>query len=211
MIDTAAPVVTKTEVDAYSLRDALTACLLSVGKDVTRPVLTQVCVEKRGGSIVLTSTDSYRLTEATVQATDASADDWSILLSTDDAKRVQSSLPKRNGRSLPLDVTIALDGDSWHTFSTRETQVRVSCDAPGARSAHSNFPKCEKLFPTETGEVASIRFDPASMIDLCKMPGRNKREAVHLEFVSELKAFVSKWEGDGVAYRHLIMPVRPGR
>ena len=83
-----------TTIPCNVLRDALTACLLSVSKETTLPILRTVRVVKTGSELVFTSTDRYRLTRVTVTLTDDDSLDFDILLDRDDIPRILTLAPK---------------------------------------------------------------------------------------------------------------------
>jgi DNA polymerase III sliding clamp (beta) subunit (PCNA family) len=195
-------VVTSTAVVGdRDLRDALSATLLSASKDVGLQPLCAVRVVRTGTTLTLTSTDRFRLTIATVETTEApGGDDFDLLVSTDDVKRIVAALPKRTARGVSLPVTLTALADSV-TVTTYDSTIAV-------RPVDAAFPNVERIVDGLTdGEVAVFGFNAAYMADLCKMP-RARNEPVRVQFQSEVKPLRSTWTFEGVSYLHVLMPLR---
>lgn len=205
----------RTVVSSDNLRDALTACMLSVSTNDTLPVLMTVQIEKRDGELVLRSTDRFRLTRVTIKldAGDMPSPNWVVLVASDDVKRVLSTIPKpKRGLSLPVSLSWLDDGGRDYSgrvvnglsVDTGETGMRVQSYDAG------EFPRTDGLIPSDdsdTVETGEIAFDPKQLIDLCKMP-RGKGESVRLRMRGTNKGVMSVWGDDTVRYEHLLMPKR---
>lgn len=198
------------------LRDALTACMLSAGKDDTLPVLETVQIQKLDRTLIVRSTDRYRLTRVTItlDPEDMPSPDWTVLVATADVKRIIASLPKSRRNVSPVPVALSWLEDGGRDYAGCAVHgLSVDTGEMGARvqSFEGDFPKVDMLFPaddTDTVEMGEMGFRPAQLIDLCKMPGRRKDERVALRFRGDGKGAVSVWGDDMVRYEHLIMPVR---
>lgn len=202
MTVTAERVETVATVKPGDLRDALTACLLSAGKDMTLPVLISVQVEKTGRELIFRSTDRYRLTRVTVKLDDTAdqAPDFVTLISAADAKRVLASIPKPTRYGLDLPVTVAMI-DGMLTVDTSGAVMRLE-------PLTGEFPRTDQIWPATVAAIEGIGLDPKYLTDLAKMPGRAKKEPVRFEFAGPGKPVSSRWESGDVSYEHLLMPVR---
>lgn len=199
---TETPVATKVAVDAFKLRDALTACLLSTDKAKLLPILAAVQIVKAGGTLTLTSTDRYRLTRATITLADADFDEWTALIDKEDVKRLLTALPKKVARWTAFGSVASLTFNSPRlVLNTYESEV-------SAQNVEGTFPKVASVIDGETEAAEMASFNPAFMIDLCKMPGRDRNQPVRLSMNGPNKPVHSKWENNGVEYLHLIMQVR---
>lgn len=201
-------------VTANHLRDALTACMLSVGKDATLPTLMTVQIEKRAGELVFRSTDRFRLTRVTVtlDAGDMPSPDWTVLVASEDVKRILSAIPKGHVHAVPValewldDAGRDFGGHAVHGLSvdTGETGMRV-------QAYDGDYPRMDNLVPsddTDTVEMGEVRFDPKRLADLCKMPGRLKTDSVSLRLRGDGKGAISVWGDDTIRFEHMIMPHR---
>lgn len=206
----------RTMVGAGDLRDALTACLLSAGKDSFLPSLMSVQIEKRAGELVFRSTDRFRLTRVTVtlDSDDMPSPDWRVLVSVADVKRVLSTVPKprRNGSDSPVALSW-LDDGGRDAGGHAVNGLSLDIDGAGVRvqSIDADYPRVDSLIPTDdsdTVQMGEVLFDPARMADLCKMPGRGKNEAVSLRLRGDRKGLVSEWGSETVRFVHLLMPCR---
>lgn len=206
----------RTMVAAGNLRDALTACMLSVGTEDHLPVLETVQIEKRGLELILRSTDRFRLTRVTVRldADDMPSPDWTVLIDSGDVKRMLAAIPKPKRYPVPAPVSLSWLDDGGRDaggHAVHGLSVDTGVTALRVQSFMGDFPRTDSLIPAndlDTSEVGAIGFNPKYMTDLCKMPGRDKNQPVRLRFRGEGKGAVSVWGDDEVRYEHLLMPVR---
>lgn len=191
-----------TVVPPQALRDAFTACLLSVSKDQFLPVLAAVQIEKTGAELIFRSTDRYRLTRVTITLDDVSkaAPDFVTLIDAADVKRVLTAIPKPVRHETVISVALTIDDGSL-VVDTGQAVMRV-------QPVDGEFPRTEALWPAEAQAIEEIGLDPKYLIDLAKMPGRAKNEPVRFRFNGPGKPMVSEWSDDDVAYKYLLMPAR---
>lgn len=203
-------------VAAGHLRDALSACMLSVGKDATLPTLTTVQIEKRAGELIVRSTDRYRLTRVTIalDAGDMPSPDWTVLVASEDVKRILSAIPKPRTNVHAVPVTLEWLDDAGHDLAGHAVHgLSVDTGAGGMRvqAFEGDYPRMDNLIPsddTDTVEMGEIRLDPKRLADLCKMPGRGKFDSVSLRLRGDGKGVVSVWGDETIRYEHLLMPCR---
>lgn len=205
--DTAVAVSTAVVGDR-DLRDALSATLVSASKDSGHQMLCAVLFTRKGSTLTLTSTDRFRLTIAEVKTTEApEGEDFNVLVPTDDVKRIVAALPKRTARGVALPVTLTVSRQVSNPLA--EGIVVTTYDSTmTVRVVDGIFPSLAPIVEGFTdGEVSDYGVNPGYMTDLCKMP-RAKNEPVRMEFQSATKPFRSTWTFEGVAYLHVLMPVK---
>lgn len=190
--------------DTYGVRDALTATLLSVGGKDAMPVLQTVRIVAAGDTLTFTSTDRFRLTIASVPATGVAP--FEALVSSDDAKRIVTALPKRSARRAygtpPPSVAFRFDG------------VAVTVIAEGStatlRHLDDQYPNVTNIVTGWTSaETDMIGVNPKFLADFAKMPRENA--PAELQLAGNCKPMRSEWTAHGVNYLHIIMPVRINR
>ena len=77
-----------------------------------------------------------------------------------------------------------------------------------AKPVEGEFPKVASIITENTEAVEHIRFNPAFLTNLCKMPRAGKNDPVQLTFDGNRKPMRSEWSVDDVKYTYLLMPVR---
>ncbi|GAB3830135.1 hypothetical protein [Kribbella italica] len=191
----------RTLVPATHLRDALSAALLSAGKDVFLPILAAVQVEKCGGELIFRATDRYRLTRVTItlNSEDAPSPDWMVTLSAADVKQLVNALPKPKKGQAPAPVALTVEDGILHA-DTGQAELRL-------KPLDGDFPKVDGIIPTEINPVDEIGFNPKYLADLGKMPGFDGNQSVKLRFNGP-KAMRAEWGSDDVQFVYLLMPVR---
>jgi len=197
--------VTRVVAGSWDVRDALTATHVSTGNAYDTPeVLKSVRIVKAGSELSFTSTDRWRLTVATLtlEADDNASDapDWDALIHRDDVKRLIAALPKRATRGVAMPISLTLTGRML-TLDTGESTVSVSVQ-------DGEFPKLASIIVSTTSPTESIAFNPGFMVDLCKMPGRERNVPVRLSLDGTTRPLRSGWQAGAVSYWHVIMPVR---
>lgn len=205
------------ELSAVALRDALGACLLSVGKDGTLPVLETVHVVSDGTSVVFTSTDRFRLTRVTVPtvADNGTGPSFDVLVESGDVKRLVTAI-KETARM--VERNYALKGGAFLSVEGGRLTLRdLDGSVTSARTyTDGQFPKVDGIIPDGMADTAptahTVAFNPKFLGELCKMPGRGKGEPVSLSFPGGPdKPCVSTWthcDDDAVEFVHVLMPVR---
>lgn len=225
MVETQTRAVEAVELSAVALRDALGACLLSVGRDDTLPVLTTVHVVSDGSTVTFTSTDRFRLTRVSVPtvADAGTGPAFDVLVVADDVKRLVTAIKETakmaERNRLKSGAQLAVEGDR---LVLRDWYGGVT----SGRTFEGEFPRVDSIIdglsvPDEHTEPTAhtVAFNPAFMADLCKMPGRlrgGRRSVadgpVKLSFPGGPdKPCVSRWshcDDDAVEFVHVIMPVR---
>lgn len=193
----------KTVVPAILLRDALLACSLTMCDD-TMPILNGVQVVRAGDWLTLTSTDRYQLTQATIKVPipeEASPDDWEVGVARPDVKRLLAVLPKRTERSA-WEADLVFEGGLL-ILHTPDSQVMVT-------PVKGEYPKVSAIIDRHVVAPAEkVAFNPACMVNLCKMPGRDRNQPVILRMGGLGKPMLSRWGSldDGVQYLFMLMPI----
>lgn len=207
---------------ASAWRDALAAVLLSVGKDMTLPVLQTVKVDVNAHAVTLTSTDRYRLTRVTVPVKGDDQEQpvapFTVLLPTKLVKRMHGivkAVKVATGEPFTLTHGPALDGVRfaalWSgasvagmTYTDVYPQVDRIIESAGLSNGTTSMP-----------DRLTVGIDPRYLADLCKMPressgsGKSRRpEPVKLSIGDPGKPVLAKWELNGASYTHILMPVR---
>ena len=196
VLNEAATTVTPVTLSPASLRNALSACLLTAARASNAlPVLEAVHVAKTGDQLVFRSTDRYQLVVVTVTLQGAPDGDWTTLIPAVDAKRAVTALPK-TARDLVI-ATIAPD----------------TIDLPGVSTLRflpqdGDFPRTAQIIPTVTEPVEEIDLSTKSLADLARMPGRSANEPVRLVFAGPQKPVRCEWGNDDVRYLYLLMPTK---
>lgn len=187
----------------YHLRDMIESVVLAAGKDTTLPTLCAIYFEwEKAGRLMLTSTDRYKLINATLPI-DKPSDDGAFLLQKNDALALAKMLPKKPARSYGPDphCIVELDGDKV-TFSwTGGTAVFEN--HPG------EFPKYQGLFPDKAVETDWVNINVAENLAFLAKIKTTKVWTFMLTGQNRAVLATAKpdMESDP-SYRALIMPVR---
>ena len=211
-------------IPAHTLRDLLAGTVLAATKDTTLPVLHSVhlawaptpgsedSTDERAGTLVATATDRYRMHEGRVAV--VLGDDETTgeaIVDRRDVEALVKTLPKPvSHRGIAPDAVVELDGD----------KLVVECDGNTRRLplVDAAFPKVANLWPADDSRatVDEVMVNPLFIADLGKVPlGRGKfwcwnfTASRHGQGPTLVRPAVGEEHPD-IAWRALIMPVRPG-
>lgn len=202
-----ASVMTTIVVQAGALRDLLTGCLLSVGKDYALPVLTMVQLRAAGGSLRAACTDRYSLVRGEVKAT-IEGEDVEVLVPAELASRIVKLTPKAP----------RFGAEAWSATLTVEYSVAALPATLTGRWLDGTvvagdlgvgaFPKVDALFPEgEPVPTGEVMFNPAKLAALSKLPRAHNLAPLQLTFHNRGMAVLTV-EHDSVEWNALLMPVR---
>ena len=197
-------VTTFAGIDARTLRDAVRAVTLAVGKDDALPTLQAVQIGLSGGVMTLAAADRYRLHVVTVAGIDAPDVDPVLVRGRDLLATVKAwKVPARAFWSAVVDFTPDGLGLRWDSGSWVLPYV------------HGEFPKWASLVPDverERDGITAWATNPAYLADALDAAGiaagKGGPVTVHLNDSPTRPVLVTGGKRDALHVSALVMPVR---
>jgi len=186
-------------VSAESVRELLAGAATQAHTKEDLPALNCVKIYSESGRLYAVATDRYRLIEGSVESEGELGE---TILRLADIKRILDLLKAKSLDRMP--VTINRVGDL--------VSVAVAGDSLTARTWDCNYPPHAQLFQAgDPVAVDKITFNPAFFADYAKvekLAGRKGSAGVTVSFYGERKPIGIHLNGEKVAWRALLMPMR---
>jgi DNA polymerase III sliding clamp (beta) subunit (PCNA family) len=186
-------------ITAEALRELLGGAATHAHASDDLPSLNAVKLWTDSGKLYAVATDRYRLIEGSVES-DGSLSE--TLLRLADIKRIQALIKEKRLDRMP--VTLSRVGDL--------VSVAIAGDSLTAQAWEANYPPHAHLMPAgEEIAVGGISFNPSFFADYAKiekLAGAKKSAGVRVSFYGEKKPIGVHVNGDKVAWRALLMPMR---
>lgn len=155
-------------IDTQKLTDVLANVLFSVSSDETRPILTGVFIKFEQDTLVLVSTDGFRLTESKIEGVKAKAEDIII------PKSALSEVMKLFDSEESLEVNIDKE-NSQVIFEAGNTTLAT-------RSLGSEFPDYKKRIPEKSS--IEVKVDRESLQRAVRLGSVFARESSNIVRIS---------------------------
>ncbi len=195
-------------------RDVLAAVLTSCNRSHRNSELRGVLVEWDGTDLLLTSTDTYRLTRVRVPLVELG---YSVDVTLGVPFRVLVPHQMVKGaHALVKGVKGAAQGEPWLLAFTGTLSFEGEWSHAGVSSSALDgvFPKVDGILDRdrlpnvpEGTDKLTVAFDPRFLADLCKMP-REAGAPVALVIGDPVRPARADWNVGQVGYTHVLMPVR---
>jgi len=186
-------------VSAESVRELLAGAATQAHTKEDLPALNCVKIYSESGRLYAVATDRYRLIEGSVESEGELGE---TILRLADIKRILDLLKAKSLDRMP--VTINRVGDL--------VSVAVAGDSLTARVWDCYYPPDAQLFQAgDPVAVDKITFNPAFFADYArveKLAGRKGSSGVTVSFYGERKPIGIHLNGEKVAWRALLMPMR---
>ena len=186
-------------ITAEALRELLAGAATQAYTKEDLPALNCVKIYSESGRLYAVATDRYRLIEGSIEG---EGDLGETILRLADIKRILDLLKAKSLDRMP--VTINRVGDL--------VSVAVAGDSLTARVWDCNYPPHAQLFQAgDPVAVDKITFNPAFFADYAKvekLAGRKGSAGVTVSFYGERKPIGIHLNGEKVAWRALLMPMR---
>ena len=186
-------------VSAESVRELLAGAATQAHTKEDLPALNCVKIYSESGRLYAVATDRYRLIEGSVESEGELGE---TILRLADVKRILDLLKAKSLDRMP--VTLNRVGDL--------VSVAIAGNSVTVQAWACNYPPHAQLFQEqEPVAVPAISFNPAFFADYAKiekLAGRKGSAGVRVSFYGDKKPIGIHLNGDKVAWRALLMPMR---
>ena len=184
---------------AEALRELLAGAATQAHAKSDLPALNSVKIYSESGRLYAVATDRYRLIEGSIEGEGELAP---TVLRLADIKRILELVKEKRLDRMP--VTLNRVGDL--------VSVAIAGNSVTVQAWDCNYPPHAQLFQEQKPvPVPAISFNPAFFADYArieKLAGAKKSAGVRVSFYGEKKPIGVHVNGDKVAWRALLMPMR---
>ena len=186
-------------ITAEALRELLAGAATQAHAKEDLPALNAVKIYSESGRLYAVATDRYRLIEGSIEGEGELAP---TVLRLADIKRILELVKEKRLDRMP--VTLNRVGDL--------VSVAIAGNSVTVQAWACNYPPHAQLFQEqEPVPVPAISFNPAFFADYAKiekLAGAKKSAGVRVSFYGDKKPIGIHLNGDKVAWRALLMPMR---